>query len=1414
VSGRDKGGYPEAGRKKMFKLEDLVGLRVGLASPEKIKKWSNGEIKRPETINYRTFRPEREGLFCERIFGPCRDWECYCGKYKGIRYKGITCDRCGVEISHSRQRRRIMGHIELISPVSHIWYFKGAPSRMSLILDISVRDLEKVLYFSEYIVTDPGDTSLYKKELLNEEEHIKYREKYGDAFKAEMGAEAIRKLLGEIDTKKLAPQLRQRMKKEESKEKKKRITKRLEVMEAFERSNNKPEWMILSVLPVIPPGLRPMVPLEGERFATSDLNDLYRRVINRNNRLKRLMELSAPEVMLRNEKRMLQEAVDALFDNGRRGQPVVGSGSRPLKSLSNLLKGKQGRFRQNLLGKRVDYSGRSVIVVGPKLKLHQCGLPRRMALELFKPIIMRRLEEKGLAHNIKSAKKIVEQEREEVMEVLEEVIKEYPVFLNRAPTLHRLGIQAFEPVLIEEYAIKIHPLVCTAFNADFDGDQMAVHVPLSLEAKTEAQLLMLSTNNILSPSNGKPITAPTQDIVLGCCYLTKDRRGELGEGKFFGDKDELIRAYEEKYISLHARIKMKIQGELKETTVGRVIFNDILPRGMPYINKALNKKIILSIISKCYKDYGVEKTVELLDNVKKMGFHFATQGGFSLCIESLRIPPQKGEILDQARKEVQEVNHQHRQGIITNRERYNKTIDIWTRATDKVTEAMMEDLKESSGFNPVYLMADSGARGDITQVRQLAGMRGLMGRPIRRITGQVGEIIESPITSNFREGLSVLEYFISTHGARKGLADTALKTADSGYLTRRLVDVAQDIIINEEDCGTVNGVEVFALKKGDEVIEPLSERILGRVTLEKVVNPLTKQVIAKANSEITEELAQKIESAGIGSLRIRTVLTCETKRGVCAKCYGRDLASAKMVELGEAVGVIAAQSIGEPGTQLTLRTFHIGGTASKIVEESQIKLNYPVEILKLTESLITRKENKEKITITGRRGNLKVRRVTPYELPKGTKLTVKDGERIRIGDKLGEIRTGRGKPKAVIAKIAGKAKIGKEGKLLALGEEHFIPIQAGAKLLVSLGEIVPPGNPLAEFDPYNEPILTEFEGEVQFKDIVLGKSMREEKDRSTGIVERVITDYREEKLHPRIIIQGKKGKLATYSLPSGTHLVVKEGAGVKAGNILVKIPRMVTKTIDITGGLPRVIELFEARRPKESAVISGIEGKVEIEESSRGARKIIVRSEGGQEEEHFISSGKHLNVRERDKVFAGEPLTAGPVDPHDILRVKGDRELQEFLVNEIQEVYKLQGVDINDKHIEVIVRQMLKKVEIDDVGDTKFLLGQQVEKFRFREENARTVKEKGKPAHNTPLLLGITKASKQAESFISAASFQETTWALTEAAINGKEDELYGLKENVIIGKLIPAGTGMREYRETEILKENLVSEVASSADS
>ncbi len=1385
----------------MLKLEDFVGLRVGLASPDKIKRWSNGEVKRPETINYRTFRPEREGLFCERIFGPCRDWECYCGKYKGIRYKGITCDRCGVEILHSRERRRRMGHLELVAPVSHIWYFKGAPSRMSLILDMSVRDLERVLYFSEYIVIDPGETTLYKKELLNEEEYIKHRQKYGNGFKAEMGADAVRKLLAEIDIKKLASQLRKAMKKQESKEKKRRVTRRLGVVEAFERSNNKPEWMILSVLPVIPPGLRPMVPLEGERFATSDLNDLYRRVINRNNRLKRLVELNAPEVMLRNERRMLQEAVDALFDNGRRGQPVVGSGNRPLKSLSDLLKGKQGRFRQNLLGKRVDYSGRSVIVIGPELKLHQCGLPRRMALELFKPMIMRRLEEKGLAHNIKSAKKLVEQGREEVMEVLEEVVKEYPVLLNRAPTLHRLGLQAFEPVLIEESAIRIHPLVCTAFNADFDGDQMAVHVPLSLEAQAEAQVLMLSTNNLLSPANGKPVTAPTQDIVLGLCYLTKDKEGDLGEGKFFGDKHELIRAYEEKYITLHARIKMKIKGEFRETTVGRVIFNDVLPRGIDYINKALDKKIVSSVISQCHKDYGSAKTAELLDDLKKMGFHFATIGGFSLCLEDLEIPPQKQEILDQANKEVQEVSRQHRQGVITNRERYNKTIDIWTRATDKITEAMMEGLKKPPGFNPVYLMANSGARGDITQVRQLAGMRGLMARPIRRITGQVGEIIETPITSNFREGLSVLEYFISTHGARKGLADTALKTADSGYLTRRLVDVAQDMIVNEEDCGTINGVEVFALKKGDEIIEPLSERILGRVALENVVDPLTKKVIIKANSEITEELAGKIEGTGIGSLRIRTALTCEAKRGVCAKCYGRDLASGEMVKLGEAVGVIGAQSIGEPGTQLTLRTFHIGGTASKIVEESQIRLSYAVEIIKLPESLITLKDDKGQSLMTGRRGSLKVRRITPCELPRGIKLTLKDGERMRIGDKLGEVKTGRGKPKAVIAKIPGKARIEKNGKLVVLGEEHFIPVQAGTKLLASVGEAVSPNKPLAEFDPYNEPILTEFEGEANFKDIVPGKSMREEKDRSTGIIEKVITDYREEKLHPRIIIRGNKGKLATYSLPSGSHLVVGEGARVKAGEILVKIPRMVTKTIDITGGLPRVIELFEARRPKDGAVISGIDGVVEIGESTRGLRKLIVRSKDNEAEEYLISSGKHLNVHEGDRVVAGEPLTAGPIDPHDILRVKGDRELQEFLVNEIQEVYKLQGVDINDKHIEIIVRQMLKKVEIEDVGDTKFLLAQQVDKFRFREENARVVKEKGKPATARPLLLGITKASKQAESFISAASFQETTWALTEAAINGKQDELYGLKENVIIGKLIPAGTGMRGYRDTKIVR-------------
>ncbi|MDD4907591.1 MAG: DNA-directed RNA polymerase subunit beta' [Candidatus Omnitrophica bacterium] len=1329
-------------------IEEIVqfdSISIKIASSQIIRAWSKGEIKKAETINYRTLKPEKDGLFCEKIFGPVRDWECNCGKYKGIKFKGITCDRCSVTVDHSSVRRERMGHIELATPVSHIWFFKAVPSRMAALLGIGLRDLEKILYYEEYIVVDPGTSPLKNKQLLSEDEYQQSLEKYGSNFKAQIGALAIKDLLRDLDTESLTRKLHKDLEKSKDVLNSRKILKTLKIIDDFKKSGNKPEWMIMEVLPVIPPDLRPLVSLDGGRFATSDLNDLYRRVINRNNRLKKLMELNAPEIIIRNEKRMLQEAVDALLDNGRHGRAVMGANNRPLKSLSDMLKGKQGRFRQNLLGKRVDYSGRSVIVVGPELKLHECGLPKQMALELFEPFIIRKLKEKGIVHTIKGARRMVERARIEVWDILDEVIRDHPILLNRAPTLHRLSIQAFQPVLIEGKAIKIHPLVCTAFNADFDGDQMAVHVPLSLEAQIEAKILMISVNNIFSPADGRPIITPTQDIILGCSYLSKAKAGSKSDITFSGI-EEVIVAYNDKVIDLHTLIKVKVDSvfDLEEkkltsektiitTTAGRVIFNQSLPPGYGFINKELTKSVVGEIVAQCYKRFGHQRTIQLLDDLKKLGFEFATLSGISIGVDDLHVPSTKGEVIKSSTDDVTKVEDQYRKGIITYRERYNKIVDIWTHATDKLSDMVF---KEMDPFNPIFMMADSGARGSRLQVRQLAGMRGLMAKPS-------GEIIESPITANFREGLTVLEYFISTHGARKGLADTALKTADAGYLTRRLVDIAQEVIITGDDCGTLNGITVSPIVEGDEVVVNLKDRIIGRVALDNIVDIITDEVVVEQGTIITEETAELIEKLGIEKIRIRSVLTCEEGRGVCAKCYGRDLARGKLVEIGEAVGIVAAQSIGEPGTQLTMRTFHIGGTASRVIEQSFIKSKNK-GIVKYHSLKIVPK-NKEFITLN-RNGSISVndnqgRELERYPIPQGAFISIADGEEVNKG-------------------IA------------------FI-----------------------RWDPYTSPILTEVAGQVKFEDLKEDVTVRQELNPVTKITERIVMEHKQE-FHPQIVIMDeKKEVLGIYPIPVGAHILVSDTDKVEAGDLIAKIPRVAGKTRDITGGLPRVAELFEARRPKDPAIISEIDGFVEFGESKKGQRLIIVRSPTGMQREYVIPHGKHPNVYKGDRVSAGQQLTDGPVVLQDILRVCGDKILQEYLVNEVQEVYRLQGVRINDKHIEIIIRQMLKKVSIEDPGDTEFLGGQQVDKWVFQAENGRIIKKNGKPAQATPLLLGITKASLSTESFISAASFQETTRVLTDAAASGRRDELVGLKENVIVGHLIPAGTGLRRYRDTEMDK-------------
>jgi len=1329
---------------------DYSSVKISIASPDKIKGWSFGEVKKPETINYRTFKPERTGLFCAKIFGPVKDYECLCGKYKRLKHRGHTCEKCGVEVITTKVRRERMGHIELASPVAHIWFLRSIPSRIGMLLDMTLKDLEKVLYYESYVVTDPGQTPLKFAETVSEERYRRALEEYGMSFKVGMGAETVREMLKLIDLVELSEKLRVELKETSSPIKRARLSKRLRIVEAFKNSKNKPEWMILIRIPILPPDLRPLVPLDGGRFATSDLNDLYRRVINRNNRLRKLLELGAPDIIVRNEKRMLQEAVDALFENGRRGRPVLGHNHRPLKSLSDIIKGKQGRFRQNLLGKRVDYSGRSVITVGPDLKLHQCGLPKQMALELFRPFIYQRLEKWGSAATIKIAKKLVEQEAPIVWDALDEVIQEHPVLLNRAPTLHRLSIQAFEPILIEDKAIKIHPLVCPAYNADFDGDQMAVHLPLSLEAQTECRTLVMSTNNILSPAHGKPIILPTQDIVLGIYYMTRDIPYEKGEGKTFFSIDDVRFAYDAKEVAIHSKIKFHLNGKFYDTSVGRVLLYEILPEGLEFdlINKVMTKKAIEVLVDTCFRTSGGKNTVLLADRLRTLGFEYSTRAGISISIDDMRIPTKKKEMLDKANSEVVKVQNQYSQGLITDGERYNKVIDIWAKTGDEVAFEMMDELSidtiksydnkdvQRPTSNPIFMMVESGARGSQAQVRQLAGMRGLMAKPS-------GEIIETPITSNFREGLTVLQYFISTHGARKGLADTALKTANAGYLTRRLIDVAQEVMVNEHDCGTIEGITVSDFVEGGQVIDRVGERVLGRVSLEDIIDPTTGKVIVSENQEINEEAAHSIDEAGnLSEVKIRSVLTCEARHGVCILCYGRNLSSGKLCNIGEAVGIVAAQSIGEPGTQLTMRTFHIGGAASQRVAESTLESQHEgtVKLIK-----VKHVQNKEKnLIITNRTGVLAI-----------------------IDDK-------------------------------GFERERY-PLVLGARLRISEGDRVKEGDLIAEWDPYNTPFISDISGIAKYQDLEEGISMKEQVDEVTGIYKKVVMESKNPDYHPAMIVKNSEGKHVQYSLPVGAIIEKNPGDEVFAGDVIAKIPRETAKTKDITGGLPRVAELFEARIPRDPAVVSEIDGIVSYGKDLKGKRRLIVTPEMGEPKEYLVPRGKHVLVRDGERVSAGDQLVDGSVNPHDILSIRGEKALARYLVDEIQEVYRLQGVKINDKHIEAIVKQMLKRVRIKEPGDTTFLVGEAIEKQIFFEANQKIVGQGGKPASAEPLLLGITRASLSTESWLSAASFQETTRVLTEAACEGKEDKLRGLKENVIMGRLIPAGTGLPMYRNIDI---------------
>ena len=1359
--------------KQQAQSADFDAIMIALSSPEKIRSWSYGEVKKPETINYRTFKPERDGLFCAKIFGPVKDYECLCGKYKRLKHRGVICEKCGVEVTLAKVRRERMGHIELASPVAHIWFLKSLPSRIGLLLDMTLRDLERVLYFEAFVVVDPGMTKLERGQLLTDETYLDTIEEYGDEFDARMGAEAVLELLRTIVLVAEIKKLREDIPQTTSETKIKKYTKRLKLMEAFIESGNQPEWMILRVLPVLPPELRPLVALDGGRFATSDLNDLYRRVINRNNRLKRLLDLNAPDIIVRNEKRMLQEAVDALIDNGRRGRAITGSNKRPLKSLADMIKGKQGRFRQNLLGKRVDYSGRSVIVVGPTLKLHQCGLPKKMALELFKPFIFSKLQRRGLATTIKASKKAVEREGAEVWDILDEVIREHPVLLNRAPTLHRLGIQAFEPILIEGKAIQLHPLVCTAFNADFDGDQMAVHVPLSLEAQLESRILMMSTNNILSPANGEPIIVPSQDVVLGLYYMTRERINAKGEGGIYSDIGEVHRAYESKAVDLQAKITVRIN-EVKlddhdnrveiqrrvTTTVGRALMSEILPPGLGFdaINKTMTKKAISALVNQCYRRVGLKETVIFADQLMYTGFAYATKSGVSICVDDMMVPPEKAEIIHKAEDEVKEIENQYASGLVTNGERYNKVVDIWSRTNDQVAKAMMEHLGvetaldakgnsvQQQSFNSIYMMADSGARGSAAQIRQLAGMRGLMAKPD-------GSIIETPIPANFREGLNVLQYFISTHGARKGLADTALKTANSGYLTRRLVDVAQDLVVTEQDCGTSEGLLIMPLIEGGDVVEPLRERVLGRVLAADVFDPITAQVVLPAGELLNENLVEVLEQHNIDEVKVRSPITCETRYGICALCYGRDLGRGHLTNIGEAVGVIAAQSIGEPGTQLTMRTFHIGGAASRTVAVNSIEV-----------------KSKGKVRLN----NLKI-----VKHAQGYYVAVSRSGELCIQD------------------VAGRER-----------ERYKVPY--GAILNVVDGHEAGPGNVVANWDPHTHPVVTEVAGTVKFIDFIDGITVTQEMDEHTGLTNMVVTDPKQrtgssKDLRPLIKLYDDEGKEvcipgtaipANYYLPAGAIVGVAHNVRVGVGDIIARIPEKTLKTRDITGGLPRVADLFEARKPKDPAILAEISGVVSFGKDTKGKQRLVITGPDDQVYEELIPKWRHVTVFDGEHVEHGEVVADGSANSHDILRLLGVSALANFIVNEVQDVYRLQGVKINDKHIEVIVRQMLRKAEISDPGDTTLLRGEQVERARVLDENDSIISQGKRPAKYNPVLQGITKASLNTESFISAASFQETTRVLTDAAVRGLKDDLRGLKENVIVGRLIPAGTGFAHHLE------------------
>ncbi|WPC25367.1 DNA-directed RNA polymerase subunit beta' [Brachyspira hyodysenteriae] len=1364
-------------------------IKISIASPQVMRDWSYGEVKKPETINYRTLRPERDGLFCEKIFGTTKEYECYCGKFKSIRYKGVVCDKCGVEVTHFKVRRERMGHIELAAPVAHIWYYRNTPSRIGLLLNMNIAHLRSVLYFERYVVIDAGDSSYSKGDLLTEDEYNEALDRYGDNIRIGIGAEGIRDMLKDLDMDEEIRKLREEMIKKGEKSDR-RLRKRLEIFEDFKASGNDPTWMILDVVPVIPPELRPMVQLDGGRFATSDLNDLYRRVINRNIRLRRLLVLRAPDIIIRNEKRMLQEAVDALFDNSRRKKVVKGPGNRPLKSLSDMLKGKQGRFRQNLLGKRVDYSGRSVIVAGPRLKMHQCGLPKKMAVELFKPFIMKKLVEINSAHNIKSAKRFVEEGREEVWGVLEDIAKEHPVLLNRAPTLHRLGIQAFEPVLVEGKAIQLHPLVCHAYNADFDGDQMAVHTPLSAEAQIEAWTLMLAPHNILNPANGEPIVNPTQDIVLGISYLTKLRTGSKGEGKIFSSPKDALLAYDNNLVELESRIKVLMKNkdgeeEFVETSVGRLKFNEVIPEDFRYQNRDFNSKDLAKFIHEVYLRHGTAVTVNMLDDIKELGYQSATVFGSTISIADILIPPMKKQEIEEATKQVEFIENQYMNGIITTEEKKQKVMDLWTTVEGRITEAMMDNLRQDQdGFNPVYIMADSGARGSKQQIRQLASMRGLMAKPS-------GEIIELPIISNFKEGLTVQEYFISTHGARKGLADTALKTSSAGYLTRKLVDVAIGVVVSEHDCGTVKGIAIEAIKNGDEIKKSLKERVVGFFTSEHIYHPVTKELICSANTEITEEIGDLIEKAGIEKISIRHPLTCESRMGVCQKCYGRSLSTNNLASIGEAVGVVAAQSIGQPGTQLTMRTFHIGGVATQMVEENEIKVNYPIYIEQFSNYVV----QPNGIKITARKGDLVIRRV----LDKWEKSTLKDiitehNTKVLIGDVIATLKDGT----EIKATYNGTFKITDDDKYIMItGDKHTIVIKVGSEYKVDEHVFIEANTVIASFDTYNEPIISEKSGIVRYQDIIPGRTLVEEIDDQTGNKTNIIQEFKDSSMQPKILIVGDNDTFET-DIPNGAQLMVENNQKVEVGEVIAKTTRIQQKSRDITGGLPRVQELLEAQKPKDTAIIAGIDGEVEIGGSHKGKKVVKIRNEF-DETKHLVPHGKMLLVRNGDQVKTGTQLCAGKINPHDILETQGDLALQTYLLEEIQTVYNQQGVGINDKHFALIIRQMLRRLEITDPGDTKYIVGQYVDKYEFEEENRRYEEAGGSPASGKPVLLGLTKAALNTESFISSASFQETTKVLTNAAIKGKVDKLLGLKENVIIGHLIPAGTGVKLYNKLHV---------------